>query len=66
MNYKSKSVTKHVQSKISRRKRNRYHNDAALFPDNNLNVDRKRRKAVKKQISQNNQSKSKNKSPTVI
>ncbi len=51
MNYKSKFVTKNVQSKISRRKRNRYHNDAALFPDNNLSVDRKRRKAAKKQFN---------------
>lgn len=48
MNYKSKPVTKRVQSKISRRKRNRYHNDAALFPDVGLNEDRKRKKALKK------------------
>lgn len=48
MNYKSKNVTKKVQSKISRRKRNRYHNDAALFPDDTALVDRKRRSALKK------------------
>lgn len=48
MNYKSMSVSKKVQSKITRRKKDRYHNDAVLFPDNDLGVDRKRRKAVKK------------------
>ena len=58
MNYNSKSVPKGIQSKISRQKRNRYHNDAVLFPDNNLSVDRKRRKAVKKQFNQNSLPKS--------
>ena len=50
MNYKSMSVSKKVQSKIARRKKDRYHNDAVLFPDNDLDVDRKRRKSVKKKF----------------
>lgn len=55
MNYKSKTASKKVQAKIARRKRNRYHNDAAFFPDDNLDVDRKRRKALKKRAAQKTQ-----------
>lgn len=47
MNYNSKPHSKKVQSKVTRRKSVRYHNDAALFPDDNLGIDRKRRKAIK-------------------
>jgi hypothetical protein len=48
MNYNSKKLPKKIASKVARRKKVRYHNDAALFPDNNLAIDRKRRKSVKK------------------
>lgn len=48
MNYNSKKLPKKIASKVARRKRVRYHNDAALFPDNDLTTDRKRRKSVKK------------------
>lgn len=33
--YNAKQHPKKIQSRIDRRKRNRYHNDAALFPDTN-------------------------------
>lgn len=50
MNYASKPTSKKVQSRIARHKRVRYHNDAALFPDDTPQIDRKRRKSLKKQM----------------
>jgi hypothetical protein len=51
MKYNAKSLPQKVRSKVARRKRNRYHNDAVLFPDDNLTVDRKRRASLKKNNS---------------
>ena len=48
MYYKSKTLPKKIQSKVARRKSVRYHNDAALFPDDGQATNRKRRKAIKK------------------
>lgn len=50
MRYTNKALSRAVQSKIAskiaRRKRVRYHNDAALFPDDGSRVDRKRRRSL--------------------
>jgi hypothetical protein len=45
--YNSKQFSKKVLKRIARHKRVRYHNDAALFPDDTATVDRKRRASVK-------------------
>ena len=55
MKYNAKSLTQKVRSKVARRKRNRYHNDAVLFPDDAPSIDRKRRMSIKKNaITQKN------------
>ena len=51
MYYKSKALPKKIQSKVARRKSVRYHNDAALFPDDGQATDRKRKKAIKKRAN---------------
>lgn len=47
MYYRSKKYPTKVKKRIMRHKRTRYHNDAALFPDNTMAYDRKRRKSLK-------------------
>ena len=47
MKYNAKLLTGKVRSKVMRRKRNRYHNDAALFPDDTLTINSKRRMSLK-------------------
>ena len=43
-----KIISNKIKSRIMRHKRVRYHNDAALFPDDTQSIDRKRRKSLKK------------------
>jgi len=47
MYYRAKKLSKTAMKRIMRHKRVRYHNDAALFPDDNLLTDRKRRASLK-------------------
>ena len=54
MNYNKKNIPGRIRSRILRHKRVRYHNDAALFPDDTQKIDRKRRKALKKSASEKN------------
>ena len=48
MKYNKKIISNKIKSRIMRHKRVRYHNDAALFPDDTQSIDRKRRKSLKK------------------
>ena len=48
MKYNKKIISNKIKSIIMRHKRVRYHNDAALFPDDTQSIDRKRRKSLKK------------------
>lgn len=48
MYYRAKQYSAKVKKRILRHKRTRYHNDAALFPDDTNDYDRKRRKSLKK------------------
>lgn len=48
MKYNAKPFTKQVRARVARHKRVRYHNDAVLFPDDVPQVDRKRRKALRR------------------
>ena len=48
MKYNKKIISNKIKSRIMRHKRVRYHNDAALFPNDTQSIDRKRRKSLKK------------------
>ena len=50
MNYNSKKLPGKIKSKIARRKRNRYHNDAYLFPDNDHIIADQHQKKTKLKI----------------